>query len=61
MNGDTRQIMMESGGYMHTPTVSYQSDDETSTTSTIMVESRWFGVITGSEDADPNNPSPKDA
>ena len=53
--------MMESGGYMHTPTVSYQSDDETSTTSTIMVESRWFGVITGSEDADPNNPSPKDA
>jgi len=32
-------------------TVNYQLDDEASTTSTITVELRWFGVNTGKEDA----------
>uniref|UniRef100_A0A7C8ZRH1 Uncharacterized protein n=1 Tax=Opuntia streptacantha TaxID=393608 RepID=A0A7C8ZRH1_OPUST len=61
-NGDSVQIMMElSGGYMRMPTVSCQIDGETIATSTTMVESRWFGVITGREDAIQRISPPKDA
>ena len=59
-NGATVQFLMNSGGNMRMPTVSCQIDGETIVTSTVMVESRCFGVIFGREDAVQRISSPKD-